>query len=432
MSGTRVAALATMASVWLAVAAASLAENWPQFRGPTGQGHSRESDLPVRWGGPERLNVLWEAPLVGQGHASPIVWGERVFVCTVHWPAEVQKRETVMPEHHVLCYDARDGKLVWDAKVPAGPWLRSDFRSGPGGGYAAPTPATDGKRVYVAFGSAVLAALDFEGKLVWRRELTPASFDVTVGSSPVLCGSNVILLCAMAQRKDSHLAAFEAAGGEVAWRTPMPETAFGHSTPLLIRVNGKDQLIAVASGAAASSHACQSFDPADGKRLWWCRGAGDVASAVFGGGLVYFDSGRGGKGVAVDAGGSGEVTATHVRWNGPSLPQSLASPLIVGPHVYRLRGNASLECWKLADGSVVWSQKLEGLSSTWASPVADAKGRIYVATAGKSYVLQAGAEPRVLAVNDLGDGNHPSPAVSNGRIFLVGAKSVWCVGNPKP
>ena len=128
-----------IATAW---ALAARADNWPQFRGPTGMGHTVEKNLPIKWGGDDDENVRWKSPLIGQGHASPMVWGDRVFVCTAHWPKTVRQREKVIPEHHVLCYAANDGKLLWDRQVPPGPWLRSDFRSGPGGGYACPTPTT--------------------------------------------------------------------------------------------------------------------------------------------------------------------------------------------------------------------------------------------------------------------------------------------------
>lgn len=151
-------------SLALLTLTAAIAADWPQFRGPTGQGLSDDKNLPVKWGGKEKENVLWQSPLNGQGHASPIVSGDAVFVCTVAWPTNGGPREKSMPAHHVTRYRTTDGKQMWDTLVPPGPWLRNDFRSGPGGGYAAPTPATDGQRVYALFASSVLAALDFEGK----------------------------------------------------------------------------------------------------------------------------------------------------------------------------------------------------------------------------------------------------------------------------
>ena len=145
------------------------AEDWPGFRGPTGLGYSSGKDLPLTWGGEDFENVLWQSPLVGEGHASPIVWKDRVFVCTARWDEPVKDRKQVIPEHHVLCYRVSDGRQLWDRTVEPGPWLRTDFRRGPGGGYAAPTPATDGRLVYVVFASSVIAAFDFDGTQVWRK-----------------------------------------------------------------------------------------------------------------------------------------------------------------------------------------------------------------------------------------------------------------------
>jgi outer membrane protein assembly factor BamB len=403
--------------------------NWPGFRGPTGLGYTTEENLPLAWGGPTRENVRWVTPLTGQGHASPIVWDQAVIVCTVQWPAEVQDRKQVIPEHHVTCYRTSDGKLLWDTLVPPGPWRREDFRSGPGGGYAAATPVTDGKLFYCAFASSVLAALDFQGHIAWRKPIVPYSFDVTLGSSPVLYGDTVILFCAMAKEADSRVVAFDKTSGEVRWERRFPHMGFGHSTPLILPIAGQPQMLLLASGMEAAGDALQSLDPADGKLLWWCRGEGDASSPAYGQGLVYFDDGRGGTGTAVDPTGSGDVSGTHIRWTITQRGEALSSPIVVGPYLYRLRTPGVLQCWEMATGKQIYSQRLPDISTAWASPIADPKGRLFFANAGKSYVIQAGPECRILAVNDLGDGNHPSPAVAHGRLFLVGMKNIYCIGN---
>ena len=407
------------------------AENWPTFRGPTGLSYTKDTNLPVTWGGPNNKNVLWKAPLIGQGHASPIVWANSVFVCTAHWPATVRERQKVIPEQHVACYRGSDGKMLWDTLIPPGPWLRTDFRSGPGGGYAAATPATDGKLVFCAFASSVIAALDFQGKIVWHKEIVPYTFDVTLGSSPILYQDTVILFCAMSKSSDSQVIAFDKTNGHVKWQQKLPDTGFGHSTPLLIDVNGKTQMLVLASGMSVTGNALQSLNPATGERLWWCRGAGDTASPAYGAGIVYFDSGRGSPGVAVDPTGSGDVSKTHVKWTIPQVPEGLGSPTIIGNYVYRLHGSGILKCWEATTGKQVYAERLAGISTTWASPIADAHGRLFFANAGKSYVIQSGPEFRVLAVNDLDDGNHPSPAVAGGNLFLVGMKNLYCIGIQK-
>ena len=412
-------------------ASACFGENWPRFRGPTGLGYTEERNLPLTWGGADKKNVLWEAPLKGQGHASPVVWGDLVFVCGVHWPETVQDRKKVIPEQHVTCYQSVDGKMLWDTLVPPGPWLRTDFRSGPGGGYAAATPATDGKLLYCAFGSSALAAVDFHGKIVWRKEIVPYTFDVTLGSSPILYEDTIILFCAMSQKSDSRVVAFDKSSGEVKWETKLAETDFGHSTPVLISVNTKPQMLLLASGMKENEKALQSLDPTNGEILWWCKGEGDAASPAYGYGLVYFDSGRGGPGVALDPNGSGDVSETHIRWTITQAGQALSSPIIVGKYLYRLHTPGIVKCWDVSTGKQEYSERLQGISTSWASPIADPHGRLFFANAGKSYVIGTGPEFDVLAVNDLGVGNHPSPAVANGRMFLVGMNNLYCIGVKK-
>src|SRR5947209_12460572 len=213
--------LSRLAAVFCALAAAgaSPAEDWPGFRGPTGMGQSDAKDLPVTWGGKGGDNVLWKVPLPHQAagarpdhnQSSPVVRGDRVFVTTSFWPQGVAQKE--FPEHHVTCFSAKDGKQLWDTKVPPGPWLLTDLR----GGYTAPTPAVDGERVYVLFGSGTVAALDGEGHIAWQKELpSPKLFDVAIGTSPVRYQGTLLILCDKVQ-KASHLLALDARAGETKW-----------------------------------------------------------------------------------------------------------------------------------------------------------------------------------------------------------------------
>jgi outer membrane protein assembly factor BamB len=207
--------------------------------------------------------------------------------------------------------------------------------------------------------------------------------------------------------------------------------AFAHSTPVIIEVAGRRQMLLLASGMGVKDDALRSIDPGDGKALWTCRAAGDAASPAYGAGIIYCDSGRGGPGFAIDPTGSGDVSKTHIKWSIGQVPEGIGSPIIVGQYVYRLHRPGILKCWDAASGKQVYSERLDGLSTDWSSPIADANGRLYFANAGKSYVMQTGVQFKVLAVNDLGDPNHPSPAVSQGKLFLVGLKNVYCIGNKR-
>ena len=148
---------------------------------------------------------------------------------------------------------------------------------------------------------------------------------------------------------------------------------------------------------------------------------------AFSAGKVYFDNGRGGMGTLVAAGGEGDISE-KIAWTVGQVPEAIGSPIIVSDYVYRLHTPGILKCWNVADGKEAYAKRLEGLSSTWSSPIADAAGRIYFASGGKSYVLKAGAEGEILAVNDLGDSNHASPAVMGDRLIIAGLKQLYCVG----
>ena len=389
---------------------ATHAANWPQFRGESGLGYTDERDLPLTWNAKTGENIAWRAALPKSDNpwSSPIVCGDRVFVTAV------QNQPVI---HRVLCFAKVDGKPLWETTVEPGSLILKDLR----GGYGAPTPCTDGQRVYVVFGSAVIAALDFNGKLVWRKELANTAFDVALGSSPILFGDTVILDCDQTG-KTSSIVAFDKVTGEIKWEAKRPETSFAHSTPAIVKVAGESQMLVSASGAL------QGVDPASGKVLWWCAAQGDVSSPAFGGGVVFSDSGRGGKAVCVDPGGSGDVTKTHLKWTIPQISEGLSSAIIAGDFVWRTHSPEILKCFKLATGELAFSVRLPAVS-TWPSPVATSDGRIYFASAGRSYVLKVSDKLEVLATNEIGEENRASAAVSDGRIFLRGDKSLYCIQN---
>jgi len=420
--------LAIVVAGLLVAAHARADKDWPGWRGPTGMGQSDERDLPVTWNAKTQENVLWKSPLFlqadkikqDQNQSSPIVSGDFVFVTTSYWPADVSMKE--FPEHHVVCFRRTNGERVWDTVVPHGPWLLKDLR----GGYTASTPAADGARVYVLFGSSVLAALDYQGKLVWRKEITPHFFDVAIGVSPVLYRDTVLLVCdQLRDKKASCLLAFDTRSGDLKWEQKRNGADWTHSTPVLAQVNGKPQLL------IAGAQALQGVDPNNGQVLWWYEGGtriGDTVSPVFGHGLVYCDSGRSGPGVAVDPSGQGDVTRTHLKWKINQVPEGFSSPVMAGEYLFRLHTPETLKCWDRHKGQLVWAERLLGVSTS-SSPFATPQGRVYCASAGTSYVFQAGPKSELLAVNELSDASQASPAVAAGRIYLKGRRNLYCIGN---
>jgi outer membrane protein assembly factor BamB len=387
------------------------AADWPQWRGPTGQGVTDDVNLPVTWDVKTGENIAWKAPLPAGDvpYSSPIVRGGRVFITL----AQNQTRG-----HQVLCFNQKDGKQLWATSVDPGPWTLTDLRAG----YAASTPAADGERVYALFGSAVLTAIDYEGKIVWRKELENYAFDVGIGCSPILYGGALILQADML-KKQSSLIAFDPKTGEVRWQAKRPDVGFAHSTPTVVDVGGKPLML------VAASDALQGIDPSNGTVAWWCKAKGDTVSPVFADGVAYIDSGRGGPGFGVAVAGAlaGDVTKSAVKWTIPKVPEAFGSPVVFGGRLYRLQGPGILKCHALADGSEVYSQRLEGATSG-ASPIVTSAGAIYFASGGKSYVVKAGPKFEQLAANNLDDANYASPAVSDGRLFIKGRKFLYCIG----
>jgi outer membrane protein assembly factor BamB len=410
----------------LAFGPSALAEDWPQFRGPTGMGLTTERGLPIEWDGAKGKNVAWKVKLPGavpdasadHNQSSPIVWRDRIFVTTAFWPPKGDHGK--YPDQHVACYAARDGKLLWDTLVPPGPLKLGDLR----GGYGAPTPSTDGQRVYATFGSAVLVAIDFNGHLVWRQEFENSkAFDVAIAASPIVYGSAVIQLGDRNNRQ-ATLTAYNAADGHVLWNQKRPDVAFAHSTPVIVEHQGKPLML------IASTNALQGLDPSNGQVLWWCPTPGDVTSPTYAHGLVYTDSGRGGPGMLVEPTGRGELPKTAVKWRVGNIPEGLSSPVIAGDSIYRLHTPAVLKCFALSDGKERFAKRLEDVSTS-SSPIATPDGIVYLASAGRSYVLRAGLKYELLATNELGDPAQSSPAVSGGHLILKGQQYLFSIG-PKP
>jgi outer membrane protein assembly factor BamB len=416
-----------MIHLWLRVAAALLfgcgatfADNWPGWRGPTGDGLSAEKGAPLHWSPTE--NVRWKAALPGAGNSSPIVWDDRVFVTQA---LDKGARRAV------YCFDRATGKLLWQREVRY-EGREPTHETNP---YCSATPVTDGRHVIASHGSAGLVCYDFAGNELWRKDVGRLEHIWGNGSSPVLYGDLAILWCGPGERQ--FLLAAEKTSGKTVWRHDEPAGNAGQdsrnwvgswTTPIIIRVGEHDELILPVPGKV------KGFDPKTGKELWSCTGLGPLvyASPVCStDGVIVTPSGFHGPDLAVRTGGTGDVTGTHRLWrHAERIPQRIGSPVVVGKYAYLLNEQGLAQCFDLATGKDLWSrERVSGPS--WGSLVAVGE-RLYVTNqAGETLVLAAGPEFKVLARNRLNERALSSVAVSDGEIFIRTYQHLWCIGSPK-
>jgi outer membrane protein assembly factor BamB len=408
--------------VLLLVASPVLAENWPAWRGPTGQGRSAEKDLPLEWS--EKSNVKWKVSLPDTGNASPVVWGKRVFITQA---TDKGKKRGVM------CFDRKKGKLLWSRSIP----FDSQEPTHETNPYGAATPVVDGERVIASLGSAGLVCWDFEGKQLWHRPMGKMVHIWGNASSPILYGELAILWVGPGEKQT--LVAVKKKTGEPAWRHEEPGGKSGlkagsgdwvgsWTTPLVARVGKRAELI------LCVPHKVKAFDPKTGKELWSCDGLGPLVYTtplVSGEGVVVAMSGFHGPALAVKAGGSGDVTGTHRLWVHPRPnPQRIGSAALVGPHAYLINELGQGQCFELKTGKDLWN-KARVTSTTWGSLV-HAAGRLYVTNnKGETVVLAAGPKREVLARNRLDDRVMASIAVSDGELFIRGYKHLYCIAARK-
>jgi outer membrane protein assembly factor BamB len=395
--------------VLLLIAAASAlaeAEDWPQFRGPTGQGHATERGLPLEWS--ETRNIIWKTPVPGLGWSSPVVAGGRVWLTTVVESKE--RRGRLSASLRALAFDAATGREVVNVEV-----FRLDDAGyvNPKNSRASPTPIVDGERVYVHFGAEGTAALSASGEILWTTRLRYESQHGN-GGSPVLYRDLLIINCD-GNGGEAYVVALDTATGKTRWKTSRRRPADqAYSTPLVITVGQQDQLVSVGAYRAAA------YEPLTGQEIWrvsYGDGFSNVPRPVFGQGLVVIATGfQTPSLLAVRPDGKGDVTRTHVAWTITRGAPYTPSPLLVGNDAYYVSDTGVLSLADLPSGQVVWQQRLGGNYS--ASPVL-ADGRIYFQSEeGMTTVIAPGREFRRLATNRLDGATLASMAVSSGSFFI--------------
>ncbi len=405
------------------------AENWPCWRGPRGDGSSDETNVPTTWNGVTGDNIAWKAAIPGVGHASPVVWGDRIFLVSC---LEEEKRRLL------ICLDRSTGKELWQKDVVQSVLeTKHQLNS-----HASGTPATDGERIYVTFlvtdgsevpapnvgtqrpvtpGQMLVAAYDFDGKQLWTA--TPGDFTSVHGfcSSPVLYEKLVIVNGD--HDGDSYVAALDKATGNTVWKVSREHKTRSYCTPIIRRIDGKDQLV------MSGSKRVVGMDPETGKTVWLIEGPTEqfVSSMVYDGSRFYMTAGFPTHHVmSIQPDGSGDVTDTHVTWHSTEAKCYVPSPVVIDHYLMVADDRGTANCFDTKTGDRLWQDRM---GNHYSASLLSAGGLAYfIADDGIAKVIRPGAIPEVLHENPLGEFCFASPAVSHGQIFLRGEKHLFAIG----
>ncbi len=399
-------------SFCLCFAAPAPANEWRQFRGSDHSSVAAEADLPLEFG--EEKNIAWKAPLVGHGVSGPIVAGGKVVVTASSGPVTQNRL-------HVLCFDFESGKQLWQRQF----WATGRPFHHPRSANAAPTPASDGERVFAFYSSSDLVCLDLDGNLLWYRGLgsdfPKAGNDAGMSSSPVVIGDTVIVQ--IESQGDAFVEGIDTRTGETRWHLDRPREANWASPTRLPGQDGND-LVLLQSNKALSAH-----DPKTGDEAWSFELAcGGIPSTTPSGDRIFAPA----AGVTALDLKPGD-TAPSRAWDSNRLAVGNSSPVIFDGRVYLLASRSGvLTCGDAEDGKLLWQLRLSG--TFWATPIV-AGGHLYcVNQDGKVFVVKLGGKKgELVATNDLGDTFLASPAVAGDALLLRSDKYLWKVAEkPQP
>jgi len=402
----------SVVAVIIALSYPASAENWPMWRGPRRDGTSLEKDIPTQWSGTR--NVAWKTAIPGKGHASPIVWNDRVFIVT----AEKEKKQRLL-----LCLNKSEGRVLWQQVVLEAPLERVNSLNS----YASSTPATNGERVYVSFldrDKMFIAAYDFEGHQVWA--VHPGAFASMHGycSSPVLWKDTVIVNGD--HDGSGYVVALDRASGRTVWKAPRPNQTRSYCTPIIRQMSGRNQVVLSGSKCVAG------YDPDTGEQLWIIDGPTEqfVASLVYNGELLFMTCGYPDHFMqAIRPTGTGNVTKTHVVWQKDKDCSYVPSPISVGPYFLLVSDTGVATCLEAKSGRSVWQERL---GPHYSASLVTASGLVYfLSDKGVMTVVRPGPKLEVIARNELGEETYASPAISGGRVFLRGATHLYCIGDSR-
>ena len=407
---------ALAAAVGLSLVPAAGAADWPEFRGPTGQGVLTEGALPTEWS--DTKNVAWKQPLPGKGWSSPVTAGGRIYLTTAAPPAMDGKDGSLSLQ--ALCLDGQTGSVKWAKEV-----FREDA-SAPKphskNSHASPTPLVRGDRLYVHFGHMGTACLDLDGNILWKNNDLHYAPVHGNGGTPVLVDDALIFSCDGSDQR--FVVALDCKDGRVLWkkeRTEHPQKGFSFGTPLVVTVGGRKEVVSQGSNVVAA------YDPKTGDEIWRVRyeGYSLVPRPVYGNGLVYVCTGFDApKLLAIRPDGQGDVTDTHVAWTWTKNAPNSPSPLLLGGELYLTSDAGILTCLDARAGTENWHERLGGHYS--ASPIA-ADGKIYcLSEDGVGVVVKADKEKyQLVARNPVNEKTLASYGVLEGDLLIRTETSLY-------
>jgi len=434
--------------------AEEIARWWPRFRGPGGSGHSQYTDVPTTWNAATGENIRWKTPVPLPGNSSPVVWGDRVFLSG----ATKDKRQ-------VYCFDAKDGKLLWQRDITAeAARLRRELKAAintedyekaveiieqikpptffQDTGYAAPTVAADGHNVFAIFASGDIAAVNFNGAIAWQRTLGTPENSYGHASSLAMYKNLVLVQFDQGTKKQrkSKLLALNAANGETVWQVDR-EVPHSWSSPIVVGAAGRQQLLTAADPWVIA------YNPADGKELWRANCLRqDVGPSPVCQEDVVFVAVEYRIASAIRADGSGDVTDTHILWQGEDGLPDTCSPLATGEFLFLVAAD-TLTCYDIKTGKMLWEEYKTFKDATFTSSPSLVGNRLYLIAKGeemdpedgeekprfvqKSFVVEPNRDGcKLIGEATLGEECVTSPAFQQGCFYLRGKDNLYCIGKP--
>jgi outer membrane protein assembly factor BamB len=423
------------------------AGNWPQFRGLEASGVDTNAAAPTHWNLETGGGVLWKTPIPGLAHASPILWGDRLYIATSVGPGKADlkvglygdidsAKDQESHQWRLVAIDKGSGKVVWDKLGFEGvPRVKRHTK----GTHCSSTPATDGKRIAAIFGSEGLFCFDLNGELLWKKDLGPMDsgyYQVPTAqwgfaSSPVIHDGKVVVLCDV--QKGSFLAVFDLATGKELWRTPRKDVPTWGS-PAVTSIGGRTEIL------VNGWHHIGGYDFATGKEIWKLNGGGDipVPTPVVSGGFAYFTSGHGNsrpmRAIRLDAAGDitpDDVGGTNaaIAWAHARQGTYMQTPIVVGDYIHGCLDNGVVTCFDAKTGAISYSQRIgTGSEGFTASPVSDGRNLFFASEVGNVYVLPADGKFAVSQKNSMDETCMASPALSDGVLYFRTRSQLVAIG----